>query len=117
MEQFEILAEGKQPDDLDGLFAVNSANYNELKHALEREFRQHGAPEVTKMNFDRIKYDPRNGKGSFRIVLNINFTFGCEDLLVPKTGQTSEWTFVADGKKITFNSSPFAESRSTADEF
>jgi hypothetical protein len=101
------------------LFKSGSKPYNELKHAIEREFRHHGAPEVMQMNIDRVKYEPSTSKGSFRIVLDINYTFGCEDLLVKKPEQTSEWTFSIDQSltKIIFYSSPYTESRSTADEF
>ena len=117
MERLEILANGAQVTDISALLPENSDGYNQLRHALEREFRHNGAPEVTKMNFDRVNFDPGTGKGSFRILLYINYTFGCEDLLVSKKAQTSEWTFEINGNTIIFYSSPLAEGRSTADEF
>ena len=69
------------------------------------------------MKTDRVKYDAASGKGSFRVVLDIDYTFGCEDLLTKKENETSEWTFQVNGETISFYSSPFAESPSTADEF
>ncbi len=71
------------------------------------------------MIFDRVNYDASTGKGCFRIVLDVRFTFGCEDSVTEKKDQTSEWTFTVNhpNKTIAFYSSPFAESRSTADEF
>ncbi len=127
MDSFEIQSDKTQlsKDDfsaetfIPNLFKPGSKPYDELKHAIEREFRQNGAPEVIQMNIDRLKYEPPSGKGSFRVVLDINYTFGCEDLLVKKPEQTSEWTFSIDQQlsKIIFYSSPYAESRSTADEF
>lgn len=100
-------------------FAPGSSNYQQLAYELQREFKQGGSPEVTAMAFDRVKYNDYTAKGSFRIVLDINFTFGCEDVKTEKQGQTSEWTFTINYLKNTINfySSPFAESRSTADEF
>ena len=117
MDSFSIQLNNHLPNDITALFPVGSANYNLFRSSIEREFRHHGAPELTHMEFDRIKYDEATGKGSFRVVLDINFTFGCEDLLVPKKGQTSEWTFELNGDTVIFYSSPFAESRTTADEF
>lgn len=104
---------------LDTLFAPFSANYDQLALELQREFRQGGSPDVTHLAFDRVKYDNVTGRGSFRIVLDIRFTFGCEDSVTRKEDQTSEWTFVVGRNKatISFYSSPFAEGRSTADEF
>ena len=104
---------------LGDLFALTSANYNKLALELQREFRQGGSPDVTRMAFDRVDYNAATGKGSFRIVLDVRFTFGCEDSLTEKKDQTSEWSFTLNGdtKTITFYSSPFAESRSTVDEF
>jgi len=104
---------------LNVIFKPLSANYEQLKHALEREFRPEGSPEVTRLNFDRIKFDENTGQGSFRIVLDINYAFGCEDLVTHKKNQTSEWTFIVDYKLLIINlySSPFIDSRSTAEEF
>ena len=104
---------------LNGLFVPGSDNYRKLAFELQREFRQGGSPDVTRITFDRIKYDGAAGKGSFRVVADIRFTFGCEDSVTEKRDQTSEWTFVVDGTRetIAFYSSPFAEGRSTADEF
>ena len=104
---------------LDDIFAPGSVNYHQLALELHREFRQGGSPDVTRMAFDRVKYNPETSRGSFRIVLDIRFTFGCEDSVTEKNNQTSEWTFVVDhaNSRVTFYNSPFAESRSTADEF
>jgi hypothetical protein len=89
-----------------------------LAYELQREFKQGGSPEVTSMVIDRVKYDTATYAGSFRVVLDINFTFGCEDVKTEKYDQTSEWTFSIDmpGKTMSFNNS-FAGERSTADEF
>ena len=100
-------------------FAPGSNNYQQLAYELQREFKQGGSPQVTAIGFDRVNYDDRTQEGSFRVVLDINFTFGCEDVITEKKDQTSEWTFVVDmpDKSIDLYSSPFAEARSTADEF
>ncbi|WP_431198415.1 hypothetical protein ACRQ5D_26845 [Mucilaginibacter sp. P25] len=66
------------------IFEPLSANYEQLKYALEREFRPEGSPEVVSLNFDRIKFDQNTGQGSFRIVLDIDYAFGCEDLVTHK---------------------------------
>lgn len=104
---------------LNNLFKPGTDNYHKLAYELQREFRHGGSPDVMRIHFDRIKFDGNTGKGSFRIVLDIGFTFGCEDLHVEKQNQTSEWTFAIDktAKNIALHSSPYAESRSTADEF
>ena len=128
MESFQIMLNQQkanalnQPDAgavINGLFTPSSENYNRLALELQREFRQGGSPDVTRMVFDRTKYDVTSGKGSFRIVLDVRFTFGCEDSVTEKKDQTSEWTFSLNKAdlSVTFYSSPFAESRSTADEF
>ena len=100
-------------------FASGTKNHQQLTYELQREFKQGGSPEVIAVAFDRAKYDTQTHKGSFRIMLDINFTFGCEDVKTEKQGETSEWTFTIDmqANTINFYSSPFAESRSTADEF
>jgi hypothetical protein len=104
---------------LHNFFAPGTTNYHQLAYELQREFKHGGSPEVTAVAFDRVKYDAQTHKGSFRIVLDINFTFGCEDVKTEKQGETSEWTFAIDmfNNTINFYSSPFAESRSTVDEF
>ncbi|MDP9076462.1 MAG: hypothetical protein M3O71_03480 [Bacteroidota bacterium] len=102
---------------LEDLFSPGTNPYELLKNALEREFRPNGAPEVKQMSIDRVKYDTVTCKGNFRVVLNIDYTFGCEDLLVQKNNETSEWTFAVINDSITFYSSPYIDSRSTADEF
>lgn len=127
MDSFEIQSDKAQLSTdnfsaetfIPGLFKLGNKPYDELKHAIEREFRPNGAPEVIQMNIDRVKYNPSTSKGSFRVVLNINYTFGCEDLLVKKQDQTSEWTFFIDQQLfiIFFCGSPDIDSRSTADEF
>nr|WP_294792204.1 hypothetical protein [uncultured Mucilaginibacter sp.] len=130
MESFEInlsplqITQLSKPDAnvaafLDYLFEPSSINYNQLALELQREFRQGGSPDVTRMAFDRVNYSAATGKGSFRIVLDVRFTFGCEDSVTEKKDQTSEWSFALnhDTLTINFSSSPFAESRSTADEF
>ncbi|WP_214071196.1 hypothetical protein [Mucilaginibacter sp. dw_454] len=101
------------------LFQPATDNYQKLAYELQREFKWGGSPDVTSMVFDRIKYDTTTHKGSFRIVLDISFTFGCEDVRTYKPDQTSEWTFTIHltEKIMKLYSSPFAESRSTADEF
>ena len=98
-------------------FAPGSSNYQQLAYELQREFKQGGSPQVTAIEFDRVNYDAQTHKGSFRILLDVNFTFGCEDVTTEKKDQTSEWTFKVDGNKLDLYSSPFAEERSTADEF
>ena len=125
MDSFEIkidqLQQAKINQDVDAflqnLFKADTKAYGLLKSAIEREFRHNGAPEVLGMIIDRVKYNTSNRDGSFRVILNINYTFGCEDLLTEKKDQTSEWSFNIDKETITFNSSPYAEARSTADEF
>jgi hypothetical protein len=127
MDSFEIQLDKAQTDKdnfsaevfIQQLFAPGGKPYEELQHAIEREFRPNGAPEVRRMAIDRVKYDTSTGKGSFRVVLDINYTFGCEDLLTKKKDQTSEWTFHIDNEKhlIAFYGSPYVDSRSTADEF
>jgi hypothetical protein len=101
------------------LFAHDSANYNQLKYEIQREYRFSGSPQVTSMKFDRVQYNSDSGKGSFRVILDINFTFGCEDVTTEKANQTSEWTFNVDPQSavIHFYGSPFIDSRSTVDEF
>lgn len=100
-------------------FAPGSNHYQQLAYELQREFKHGGSPQVTDIGFDRVNYDAQTHKGSFRIVLDINFTFGCEDVTTEQKAQTSEWTFTVNmhANTIHFYSSPFAESRSTADEF
>lgn len=100
-------------------FAPGSNRYQQLAYELQREFKHGGSPQVTDIRFDRVKYDTQTHKGSFRIMLDINFTFGCEDVTTEKKDQTSEWTFEIDMNANTINlfSSPFAVERSTADEF
>lgn len=122
MDSFEIKIEGKPGDAeslLTGLFRSENKAYELLKNAIEREFRPNGAPEVTRMIVDRIKYNTATSKGSFRVLLDISYTFGCEDLVTKKDNETSEWTFNIDAGKsvLTCYSSPYADSRSTADEF
>jgi hypothetical protein len=130
MESFEIKLNQQQAhvfdrvdNDIDAflndLFVYASPNYNQLALELQREFRQGGSPDVTRMAFDRVTYNSVTGQGSFRIVLDVRFTFGCEDSVTEKKDQTSEWTFSLNqtDQTIRFYSSPFAESRSTADEF
>ncbi len=104
---------------LNNVFEPLSANYEQLKYSLEREFRPEGSPEVTRLNFDRIKFDQNTGQGSFRIVLDVNYSFGCEDVVTHKKDQTSEWTLLVDYELLIINffSSPYIDSRSTADEF
>ena len=104
---------------LHAFFVPKSNHYQQLAYELQREFKQGGSPEVTAITFDRLKYNAQTAQGSFRIVLDINFTFGCEDVKTEKQGETSEWTFAINpaNNTINFYSSPFAESRSTADEF
>ena len=122
MESFEIKTGGGANDPeslLAGLFHPGSEAYELLKSSIAREFRSNGAPEVKRMAIDRIKYESVTAKGSFRVLLDISYTFGCEDLVIQKNNETSEWTFSisADKNSITFFSSPYADSRSTADEF
>lgn len=104
---------------LDDLFKPGPVNYQKLTYELQHEFKWGGSPDVTRIAFDRIIYNAVTGKGSFRILLDISFTFGCEDVRSDKADQTSVWTFTVDKieKAMTLYSSPFAESRSTVDEF
>jgi sensor histidine kinase YesM len=106
-------------DLLNELFQPFSENYNKLRYEIQREFKSGGSPEVTGMTFDRVNFDKNTGKGRFRVLLDINFTFGCEDLLTEKNDQTSEWTFSISksNNTITFEGSPYIDYRSTADEF
>ncbi len=101
------------------LFYPGTANYRALAYELQREFRQGGSPDVTRIAFDRISFNQNTGAGKLRVILDIRLTFGCEDSVTEKKDQTSEWTFTVDAANLTirFYSSPFAESRSTADEF
>jgi len=122
MDSFEIKIEGNPGDAeslLTDLFLPGNKAYELLKNAIEREFRPNGAPEVTRMMIDRITYNIATSKGSFRVLLDISYTFGCEDLVTKKNDETSEWTFSIDagGGILTCYSSPYADSRSTADEF
>jgi len=122
MESFEIktkdIASG--PENLVAdLFRPGNKAHELLKSSIEREFRPNGAPEVKRMTIDRIKFNSATANGSFRVVLDITYTFGCEDLVTQKNNETSEWTFRVntDCGAITFSGSPYADSRSTADEF
>jgi len=101
------------------LFAPGSPNHWKLIYELQREFKQGGSPDITGITFNRVNYNPATGQGNFRVVLDINFTFGCEDMVTEKKNQTSEWTFNIDlsNNTISFYSSPYVEGRSTADEF
>lgn len=122
MDTFEVKLNdtpGNIEQLLKHLFPAGSKPYDLLKQAIEREFRPNGAPEVKRMNIDRIKFEPVSGKGSFRVMLDIDYTFGCEDVLKTKENETSEWTFSVDNESenIRFCSSPDIDSRSTADEF
>ncbi|WP_100339657.1 hypothetical protein [Mucilaginibacter auburnensis] len=114
-----ILQPGAAAQFLSTLFQPATVNYQLLVYELQREFRQWGSPDIKKFSFDRVVFDPVMQKGSFRILLNVSFTFSCEDSVTEKKDQTSEWTFAIDSanKVLRFYSSPFAESRSTADEF
>lgn len=125
MSDFE-LQPGTMPDtkmDLDSyfnkLFATGSSGFQKLTYELQREFRFGGSPDVNSVHIDRIKFDAEKSKGSFRVVLDIDFTFGCEDVRTNKPDQTSEWTFETDvaNHKLLFYGSPYANGRSTADEF
>ncbi|MBS7563740.1 hypothetical protein KHS38_04935 [Mucilaginibacter sp. Bleaf8] len=125
MNSFTIQANAL-PDEKDDvtayltqLLAPNTDNYNLLKYEIQREYRFSGSPDITNMKYDRVKFDAASGKGSFRVVLDINFTFACEDIRTEKTDQTSEWTFEInkDTHTVTFYASPYIDSRSTADEF
>ena len=122
MESFEIKPVGSL-NDIEGflknLFCRGSRAYELLKSAIERELRPNGAPDVKRMAIDRIAYNAGTGKGSLRVVLDISYTFGCEDLVTNKNDETSEWTFFVDTDSgaIIFSGSPYADSRSTADEF
>ena len=122
MDSFEVKIDDDIKDIeilLKDLFQAGNSTYELLKQAIEREFRPNGAPDVKRMEVDRIQYDPASGKGNFRVVLDIDYTFGCEDLLKEKKNETSEWSFVVDetGRSVHLYSSPYIESRSTADEF
>ncbi|MFD2871267.1 hypothetical protein ACFS5N_02230 [Mucilaginibacter ximonensis] len=121
--QFSLNDNQLKPINIDSLInevlKPGSNNYQQLAYEVQREFKQGGSPDIVKMSFDRVKFNDVTGKGRFRILLDIGFTFGCEDVRVEKKNQTSEWTFAIDKtlKTITLFSSPYAENRSTADEF
>jgi hypothetical protein len=122
MDTFEVKLDtipGDIENLLKDLFNAGSKPYDLLRNAIEREFRPNGAPEVKRMDIDRIKFNSDSSKGSFRVVLDIDYTFGCEDVLKSKENETSEWTFSIDttSNYIRFYSSPDIDSRSTADEF
>lgn len=122
MDTFEVKINNVSDDIeylLKALLKAGSRPHELLKQAIEREFRPNGAPEIKRMAIDRVKFDPTSGKGSFRVVLDIEYTFGCEDVLRKKENETSEWTFSIDteGGQIRFYNSPYIDSRSTADEF
>ena len=122
MESFEIKTEdiANNPESLlEDLFRPGNKAYELLKSSIAREFRHNGSPEVKRMIVDRIKYDGTTAKGSFRVLLDIAYTFGCDDLVTQKNNETSEWTFMVntDRSAVTFSGSPYADSRSTADEF
>jgi hypothetical protein len=125
MNGFEIQLTATQanasdiPALLKCLFQPSSDNYFKLSYEIQREFKAGGSPEVTRMDFDRVNYDPGIRKGNFRVVLDINFTFGCEDVITEKEGQTSEWTFAIDNESsiMALYASPYIDSRTTADEF
>lgn len=106
-------------DYLNRLFAEGTKPYEQLADELRREFRPGGSPDVDNLRIDRAQYDAGLKTGKFRVVLDIDFTFGCEDVRTQKHNETSEWQFKVDAAKgiIHFEGSPYAESRSTADEF
>lgn len=100
------------------LFAAGTAEFQKLAYELQREFRFGGSPDVSHIHIDRISFNADKRTGSFRVVLDVDFTFGCEDVQTTKTDQTSEWTFEADNvnNRLLFYGSPYARERSTADE-
>lgn len=101
------------------LFTPGTNEYQQLKYEIQREYRSSGSPEVTRMAFDRAQSDTITGHGSFRVIVDVNFTFGCEDVQTDKSNQTSDWTFEVDhqAQLIHFYGSPYIDSRTTADEF
>ncbi|MGN6180218.1 MAG: hypothetical protein ACTHNW_13605 [Mucilaginibacter sp.] len=101
------------------LFTDGTPAFQKLAYELQREFRFGGSPDVNHIHIDRTRFDADKGTGSFRVVLDIDFTFGCEDVRTNKPDQTSEWTFALDAinHKLLFYGSPYAHERSTADEF
>jgi len=123
LHQHQVEAFKRDGADITGflklLFVPLSANYDQLKYAIEREFRINGSPDITRMDLDRVAFDHTSGKGSFRVILDISYTFSCEDVLTEKSDQTSEWTFFIDTGLgiIFFYGSPYVDSRTTADEF
>ena len=122
MDTFEVKLDNIPADIknlLEDLFKKGNKPYELLKQAIEREFRPNVAPEVKRMEIDRIMFEQVSVKGSFWVVLDIDYTFGCEDVLKAKENETSEWTFSVnnESENIRFCSSPDIDSRSTADEF
>jgi hypothetical protein len=118
--QVELLTENKALAKLfRALFQPFQENWFTLSREIQHELKASGSPEITHLEFDRISFDNESHQGKFRVVLDVNFTFGCEDLKREKEGETSEWTFTFDQaeKTLTFHGSPFVQSRSTADEF
>lgn len=125
MRSFE-LKPGELPDAstdltayLNTLFAPGTKAFSLLAYEIQREFRLGGSPEVRRLHIDRVSYDAGKNTGSFRVVLDIDFTFGCEDVCTQKQDQTSEWNIKLDrvNSKLIFTGSPYADERSTADEF
>lgn len=104
-------------DLLTQLFVLPSANFDKLKYEIQREFKAGGSPDITRMSFDRVHFDNGKGTGRFRVVLDINFTFGCEDVLTKKKDQTSEWSFFIEDYNMVFEGLAFTNERSTGDEF
>lgn len=125
MNQFEVKPDAlpQAGEDmtayLNSLFIPGSKAFTELAYEVQHEFRYGGSPDVRRMVLDRVNYNAITGTGSFRVVLDIDFSFGCEDLQTKKKDQTSEWSFQVDEQQATiiFNGSPYAEERSTGDEF
>lgn len=125
MQSFEVKPDKlPNPDTnftayLNALFSAETKAFGQLTYELQREFRSGGSPDIRQLHIDRVSYDADNSAGNFRVVLDIDFAFGCEDIRTQKKDQTSEWSFKVDWSNslLIFNGSAFAEERSTADEF
>lgn len=91
-----------------------------MKTAIEQENSVHaGSPELECFTLDRLKTNYSTLTGKFRVVYDLNFTFGCEGLKREKEDQTSEWTFQCypNHTSILFKGPQYRDLRTTEDEF
>ncbi|WDF53824.1 hypothetical protein [Mucilaginibacter sp. KACC 22063] len=104
---------------LNNIFQPGEKSCEQLVYELQIEFKSGGSPDVSNIKIDRVKFDAAKRTGRFRILLDVTFTFGCEDICTLKKDQTSEWSFEIDpsNQNIAFSNTLYPEGRSTADEF